>query len=125
MNLFNKILIIFFLSFLFSNDFIPDDGSSVILKKDKKEYIYYQIEKGNLSYTNLREEYSEEDDREEGVEKDDEINDTGVSDDESRSSDSANKNLEGEENVESVEQERDESYFSKFNLILKLIKSLF
>ena len=49
----NKILILFCLSFLFSKTLIPDNGSSVIIEKDKKEYIYYQFKKEGLHYTNL------------------------------------------------------------------------
>ncbi len=57
----NKILILFCLSFLFSKTLIPDNGSSVIIEKDKKEYIYYQFKKEGLHYTNLGDKYAKGD----------------------------------------------------------------
>ena len=57
----NKILILFCLSFVFSKAFIPDNGSSFIIQKDEKEYIYYQFKKEGLHYTNLGDEYSKGD----------------------------------------------------------------
>ena len=57
----NKILVLFCLSFLFPKTLIPDNGSSVILEKNKKEYIYYQFKKEGLHYTNLDDKYAKGD----------------------------------------------------------------
>ena len=61
MNLLNNFLILFCISFIFTKTFIPDNGTAVILEKDKKEYIYYQSNKDGLSYTNLEDKYSNSD----------------------------------------------------------------
>jgi len=61
MNQLNKILILFCLSLVFSKTLIPSNGSSVILEKDKKEYIYYNFKKDGLQYTSLGDEYSDND----------------------------------------------------------------
>tara|TARA_B100002052_G_scaffold63084_7_gene56248 strand:+ start:6354 stop:7247 length:894 start_codon:yes stop_codon:yes gene_type:complete len=58
MNQLNKILILFCLSFIFSKTLIPTNGSSIILNKDKKEYIYYHFKKDGLQFNDLGEGYS-------------------------------------------------------------------
>ncbi len=61
MSLLNKFLILFCISFIFTKTLIPDNGTAVILEKDKKEYIYYQSNKDGLYYTNLGDKYSKDD----------------------------------------------------------------
>ena len=57
----NKFLILFCVSFIFSKTLIPSNGSSVILEKDEKEYIYYNFKKDGLQYTSLGNGYSDND----------------------------------------------------------------
>ena len=57
----NKFLILFCVSFIFSKTLIPSNGSSIILEKDKKEYIYYNFKKDGLQYTSLGDGYSDND----------------------------------------------------------------
>ena len=49
----NKILVFSLLSLVFSRALIPDNGSSALIEKDDKEYIYYQLKKEGLRYSNL------------------------------------------------------------------------
>ena len=58
-----KILIIIFIfSFGFSKTLIPSNGNSVVIQNDeKREYVYYELNKNGLEYNNISKEFSKND----------------------------------------------------------------